>query len=180
MNTHFPVGPHILYIWITYNTNVHKQLHHFLDNNYVVFLFKNRGTTFWHKLTLFLTHIQIISHQIIPKNLTLPPELVNTMKEIFINKNTIPIFHPGTYKVNTLGVIAICVLAIFVIRLIIGIKVCCCPQTDICQGFKSLCKCTANPTPVQQDKKTTTSSPKKYRTVKYHAQNQMVHLPPAF
>ena len=138
---------------------------------------------------LFLTQANIISdphtnhlprHQIIPKNLTLPPELVNTMKEIFINKNTIPIFHPGTYKVNTLGVIPIYVLAIFVIRLIIGIKVCCCPQTDICQGFKSLCKCTAKPTPVQQDKKTTTSSPKKYRTVKYHAQNQKVHLPPAF
>ena len=80
-----------------------------------------------------LTQAKIISnpqtnhlprHQIIPKKLKLPPDLNNTMEEIFINKNTIPIFHPGTYQVSTLGIITICVFAIFAIGLIIGIKIC--------------------------------------------------------
>merc|ERR1711954_490830 len=68
-----------------------------------------------------LTQAKIISdpltnhlprHQIIPQNLTLPPELVNTIKEMFINKNLLPIFYPGTYKPNTLGIIAICVIIV--------------------------------------------------------------------
>merc|ERR1711954_256306 len=49
-------------------------------------------------------------HQITPQNLTLPPELINTITEMFINKDTLPIFHPGTYKPNTLGIIVICSL----------------------------------------------------------------------
>merc|ERR1712112_744234 len=38
-------------------------------------------------------------HQILPQNLTLPPDWMNTINEMFINKN---IFHPGTYKPKAL------------------------------------------------------------------------------
>merc|ERR1711954_245071 len=56
-------------------------------------------------------------HQIIPQNSTLPPELVNTITEMFINKDTLPIFHPETYKLNTLGILAICLVIVIIIGL---------------------------------------------------------------
>ena len=136
-----------------------------------------------------LTQAKIISnpltthlprHQIIPQNLTLPPELINTIKEMFINKNTLPIFHPGTYKPNTLGIIAICVIIVLVIGLITGFKLCCCPQTDIlklCCNWKKTQEIT---TPKQQEMKTMERRPKKYKTIKYSAQNQQTTLQPDF
>merc|ERR1711954_23286 len=89
---------------------------------------------------ILLTQAKVISnpltthlprHQITPQNLTLPPELMNTVTEMFINKDTLPIFHQGTYKPKTLGIIVICVAIVVIIRLITGFKLCCCPNTDI-------------------------------------------------
>ena len=136
-----------------------------------------------------LTQAKIISdpqtnhlprHQILPQNLTLPPELINTIKEIFINKNTLPIFHPGTYQVNTLGIIGICIFIIFAIGLITGIKLCCCPQADICKMCHNWCKDKENPTSTQQEMKTMKRRPKEYKAIKYSAQNQMTSLQPDF
>merc|ERR1711954_310399 len=89
-----------------------------------------------------LKHAQIISdpltthlprHQISPQNLTLPHDLMNTITEMFINKDTLSIFHPGTYKLNALGIIGICLTIVLIIGLFTGLKLCCCPNIDITQ-----------------------------------------------
>merc|ERR1711954_504016 len=78
-----------------------------------------------------LTQAKIISdpltthlprHQITPQNLTLPPDLMNKITEMFISKDTLPFFHPGTYKPNTLGIIGICLIIVLIIGIFTGIK----------------------------------------------------------
>merc|ERR1711954_519350 len=93
-------------------------------------------------------------HQIIPQNLTLPPELINTIKEMFINKDTLPIFHPVTYKPKTLGIIAIRFIIVLVISLNTGFKLYCCPHTDILKLCCNWRKTHEITTPKQQEIKT--------------------------
>ena len=117
---------------------------------------------------------------------------MNTITEMFINKDTLPIFHPGTYKPNTLGIIAICLTIVVIIGLITGFKICCCPHTDI---LKLCCKWkktreisnknqqemkTMKRHPKQQEMKTMKKQPKQYQTIKYSAQNQQTTLQPDF
>ena len=131
-------------------------------------------------------------HQITPQNLTLPPELMNTITEMFINKDTLPIFHPGTYKPNTLGIIVICLAIVVIIGLITGFKLCCCPNTDIIQlcckwkkpreisNQKQQEMKTMRKQPKQQEMKTMKRQPKQYKTIRYSAQNQQTTLQPDF
>merc|ERR1711873_272513 len=98
----------------------------------------------------FTTHLP--RHQISPQNLTLPPDLMNTITEMFINKDTLPIFHPGTYKLNTLGIIGICLIIVLIIGIFTGIKICCCPQMDITQLCCKWKKTQPSSTPKQQGK----------------------------
>merc|ERR1711954_449861 len=100
-------------------------------------------------------------HQIILQNLTLPPELINTIKEMFMNKDTLPIFHPGTYKPNTLGIIAICLIVVIIIGLITGFKICCCPHMDILKLCCSWKRSQEISNPKQQEMKTMKKQPKK-------------------
>merc|ERR1711954_334931 len=148
-----------------------------------------------------LTQAKIISdpltnhlprHQIIPQNLTLPPELVNTIKEMFINKDTLPIFYPGTYKPNTLGIIVICLAIVLIIGLITGLKLCCCPNIDIIQLCCKWKKPHKISNPKQQEMKTMRTQskqtemktmkrqPKQYKNIKYSACNQQTTLQPDF
>ena len=99
---------------------------------------------------------------------------------MFINKDTLPIFHPGTYKPNTLGIIAICLTIVVIIGLITGFKICCCPHTDILKLCCSWKKTQEIATPKQQEMKTMKRHPKKYKTIKYSAQNQQTTLQPDF
>merc|ERR1711954_423706 len=106
----------------------------------------------------FTTHLP--RHKIIPQNLTLPPELMNTITEIFINKDTLPIFHPGIYKPNTLGIIAICFIIVIIIRLITGFKIYCCPHTVILKLCCKWKKTREISNPKQQEMKTMKKQPK--------------------
>merc|ERR1711954_301186 len=131
-------------------------------------------------------------HQITPQNLTLPPELMNTITEMFINKDTLPIFHPGTCKPNTLGIIAICLTIVIIIGLITGFKICCCPHMDIlklCCSWKRSQEIsnpkqqemkTMKKQPKKQEMKTMKKQPKQYKTIKYSAQNQQTTSQPDF
>merc|ERR1711954_396902 len=89
-----------------------------------------------------------------------PPDLMNTINEIFINKNTLPIFHPGTYKPNTLGIIGICLAIVIIIGLIAGLKICCCPNIDITQLCCQCKKPQEISKPKRQEMKTMGTQPK--------------------
>merc|ERR1711954_480861 len=93
-------------------------------------------------------------HQISPQNLTLPPDLMNTITEMFINKDTLPNFHPGTYKPNALGIIGICLAIVLIIGLFTGLKLCCCPSIDITQLCCKWKKPQQISNPKQQDRNT--------------------------
>merc|ERR1712081_41712 len=130
-------------------------------------------------------------HQISPQNLTLPPDLMNTITEMFINKDTLPIFHPGTYKLNTLGIIGICLIIVLIIGIFTGIKICCCPHMDITQLCCKWKQTQQISNPKQQEKsrkkkkkksemKTMKRPPKHYKDIKYSARNQQTTLQPDF
>ena len=131
-------------------------------------------------------------HQISPQNLTLPPDLMNTINEMFINKNTLPIFHPGTYKPNALGIIVICLAIVLIIGLITGLKLCCCPNIDITQLCCKWKKPQQISNPKQQEMKTMRTQskqtemktmkrqPKQYKNIRYSARNQQTTLQPDF
>ena len=117
---------------------------------------------------------------------------MDTITEMFINKDTLPIFHPGTYKPNTLGIIVICLAIVVIIGLIAGFKLCCCPNTDIIQlcckwkkpreisNKKQQEMKTMRKQPKQQEMKTMKRQPKQYKTIRYSAQNQQTSLKPDF